>query len=194
MHLCSCTPLSSAAYYLFRTIPNHVFSIGNTSGNILTYYTEHGDEGSPSRELYLETRCIAIWPRSLKFSSTHSKAANCKIRRSTDGSFPNDPNGGLFWDRGCYVKRVRATATSSNIEPKFRLLARSIPAHELHHAIPDILKHFFGKRRARRFGFRFFQRSNLYLVDGTVELFATAQLEDVRLEIGDYFIAVLGEI
>jgi hypothetical protein len=50
-----------------------VLSIDNTSGNNLTYYTEHGDEGSPSRELYLETRCIAIWPRSLKFSSTHSK-------------------------------------------------------------------------------------------------------------------------
>jgi hypothetical protein len=31
-------------------------------------------------------------------------------------------------------------------------------------------------------------------VDGTVELFTTAQLEDVRLEIGDYFVTVLGKI
>jgi hypothetical protein len=140
MPLCSCTPLSSAAYYLFRTMPNHVLSINNTSGNILTYYTEHGNKGSPSRELYLETRCMAIWPRSLKFSSIHLEAANCRIRPSTDGGFPN---GGLFRDRGCHVKCVRATATLSNIESKFRLLGRSILAHKLHHAIPDILKHFF---------------------------------------------------
>jgi hypothetical protein len=46
--------------------------------------------------VYLETRCMAVWPRSLKFSSTHLEAANCRIRGLRDGDFPN---GGLFWDR-----------------------------------------------------------------------------------------------
>lgn len=134
---------------------------------------------------------MAVWLKSLKFSSTHLEAANRWIWGSIDGDFPN---GGIFWDRGRYGKFVRATATSSNIESKFRLLARSMLAHEFHHGIPDILKPFFVKGRARRFGFIFFQRSNLYLVGGTVELLATAHLNDVRLEIGDYFVAVLGEI
>jgi hypothetical protein len=40
---------------------------------------------------------MAGWSRSLKLSSTHSEVANCRIRGSTDGDFPN---WGLFRTAG----------------------------------------------------------------------------------------------
>ena len=53
---------------------------------------------------------------------------------------------------------VRASATSSDVESKLRLLAcftSSVLAHKFHHGVPDVIKHMFAERIALRFGIIF---------------------------------------
>lgn len=110
------------------------------------------------------------------------------IRGSVDREFTNRQTGARLGTVGNTF--VRASATSSDVELKLRLLdcsTSSVLVHEFHHSDPDT------EKSASRFGIIFLQRGYLHLMDGTVQLFI-AHLEDVRLKIWYYFVSILGEI